>query len=83
MKFIEFPEQNAIFAKDQSGYIPLPAHIFKETPDQGRITFCCRLTWRERFLVLWRGVMWHQVLTFNHPLQPQLLSIDKPVMKHE
>lgn len=30
--------------------------------------------------VLWRGTIWHQVLTFNQPLQPQLLSVDKPEM---
>ena len=30
--------------------------------------------------LLIRGRIWHEVLTFNHPLQPQLLSIDKPDM---
>jgi hypothetical protein len=27
---------------------------------------------------LFCGVLWHQVLTFNHPLQPQLLLTQKP-----
>lgn len=79
MKLIEFPEQTVVIAKDQPEYLPLPAHRF--TGDhQGRIAFCWQLTWRERLAVLWRGVVWHQVLTFNHPLQPQLLATEKPVM---
>jgi hypothetical protein len=39
------------------------------------------LTWRERLRVLLGGVLWHQVLTFKGPLQPQLISVDKPEMK--
>lgn len=80
MKLIEFPEQTVVIAKDQPEYLPLPAHRFADAPEQCRIAFCWQLTWRERLAVLWRGVVWHQVLTFNHPLQPQLLATEKPVM---
>ena len=79
MKLIEFPEQTVVIAKDQPEYLPLPAHRFAGD-QQGRIAFCWQLTWRERLAVLWRGVVWQQVLTFNHPLQPQLLATEKPVM---
>jgi hypothetical protein len=78
MKLINFPEQTVVIAKDQPQYLPLPAYQFKDA--QGRIACCWQLTWRERFKVLFSGVLWHQVLTFDKPLQPQLLSTDKPEM---
>ena len=68
-----------VIAKDQPEYLPLPAHRFAGDP-QGRIAFCWQLTWRERLGVLLGGKLWHQVLTFNQPLQPQLLSVEKPNM---
>ena len=79
MKLIEFPEQTVVIAKDQPEYLPLPAHRFVDDP-QGRIAFCWKLTWRERLSVLWRGVLWHQVMTFNRALQPQLMTVEKPDM---
>ncbi len=79
MTLIEFPEQTLVIAKDQPQYLPLPAYRFANDAE-GRIVCCWRLTWRERLSVLLRGTVWHQVLTFNAPLQPQLLTIDKPVM---
>lgn len=80
MKPIEFPEQNVAFAKDQPQYLGLPAHRFDNDGISGRIACCWKLTWRERLTVLWRGVIWHEILTFNNPLQPQKLSVDKPAM---
>lgn len=79
MSLIEFPEQTVVIAKDQPEYQSLPAHRFKDDPS-GRIACCWKLTWRERFAVLFRGTVWHQILTFNQPLQPQLLTTDKPEM---
>lgn len=79
MTLMEFPEQTVVIAKDQPEYRPLPAY---RSPD-GRIVCCWRLTWRERLSVLLRGKLWHQVLTFNGPLQPQLLSVEKPDMPKE
>jgi hypothetical protein len=77
MDLIKFPEHNVVFAANQPEYLPLPARRFAGDP-QGRIAFCWKLTWRERLSVLFRGVLWHQVLTFNQPLQPQLLGVEKP-----
>ena len=74
MKPIEFPEQNCVYAKDQPEYLPLPVH---KTED-GMVISCWALTWRERLRVLLTGKMWWSVLTFNHPLQPQLPSVDRP-----
>lgn len=74
MKLIEFPQQMMVLAKDQPQYFPMPAHVDSE----GTVTCCWSLTWRERFRLLLRGKLWHQVMTFNRPLQPQMLHIDKP-----
>lgn len=78
MKPIEFPEQNVIFAKNQPEYMPLPAHVF---PGSSRAAFCWSLSLRERLKVLFTGRIWHEVLTFSKPLQPQKLSVRRPEMK--
>ncbi len=74
---IDFPGRNVIFAKDQPQYMPLPAHVNRGN-DERRLTCCWRLTWRERLAALVRGHIWQQVLTFGQPLQPQLLTTEKP-----
>lgn len=71
---VSFKGQTHIMAEDQPEYMPLPAHIAED----GRMTCCWQLTWRERWQVLWSGSLWHQVLTFHHPLQPQLLMTERP-----
>jgi len=78
-QLVEFPEQNVIVAKDQPEYRPLPCHRFHNDP-QGRIAFCWQLSWRDRLRVLRTGKLWHEVLTFYQPLQPQLLRTEKPKM---
>ena len=77
---IEFPEMTVIIAKDQPEYLPLPAHNRFPYDDKGRIAFCWKMSWKERLRALIRGVIWHEVLTFSGPLQPQLLTLDKPAM---
>lgn len=79
MRLIEFQEQTCVIAKDQPQYNPLPARRF--AGKDGRIACCWRLSLWERLTVLFTGVVWHQVLTFNEPLQPQLLTVDKPEMR--
>jgi D-serine dehydratase len=79
MKPIEFKEQTIVIAKDQPEYQPLPAHVFGD--ETGRVAFCWKLTWRERLYLLLSGELWQQVLTFDSPLQPQLLSVEKPEME--
>jgi len=78
MKLIEFPEQTVVIAKNQPEYRPLPAHQFRD--ENGTIACCWQLTILERIRVLFTGKIWHQILTFNGPLQPQLLTVDKPAM---
>lgn len=77
MTLIEFPEVNVTYAKDQPQYCPLPAYRFNDS--EGRILCCWRLSLWERICVLFSGRLWHQVLTFDEPLQPQLLTVQKPL----
>jgi hypothetical protein len=78
MQLIEFPEQTVVFAENQPEYLPFPAHRFKGK--EGRIVACWKLPFKERLKLLFTGKVWHQILTFNEPLQPQLLTVEKPDM---
>ena len=77
MKLIEFAEQTVVFAKNQPEYLPLPA--FQRHDAEGTIICCWQMTFRERIVALFTGRIWHSILTFNSPLQPQLLQIDRPI----
>lgn len=77
MKLITFPEANIVLAKDQPQYEPLPACVFMD----GTMLSCWHLTLWERVKLLWRGKLWLMQLTFHSPLQPQLPSVDKPVIE--
>lgn len=79
MRLIEFPEQTVVIAKNQSEYRPLPAHRDSSDP-RGTITCCWKPTWLDRLRIIFGKPIWHQILTFNHPLQPQLLSTVKPAL---
>lgn len=76
MNLIEFPEQVVVVAKDQPEYAPMPAYLHPN----GTVVCCWKLTARERFKLLFSGVIWHSMLAFGQPLQPQLLEVDKPPM---
>lgn len=80
MKLHQFPECNAVIGVGQDEYQPLPAHLDYKNDETGKVTFCWRLTWRERLRVLWTGELWHEVLTFRKPFQPQKLSVEKPII---
>lgn len=80
MNLVEFPEQTVVMAKDQPDYCPMPAHMVRGEA-QGTVTCCWKLSWRERFKVFFGGVIWHQIMTFQKPLQPQLLLADKPALE--
>jgi hypothetical protein len=78
MKLIEFPEQNIVIAKDQPQYLPFPAHRLADP--EGTVIACWSLSFMERIRILFTGKIWHSILTFKQPLQPQLLSTIKPDM---
>lgn len=75
MKPTEFKEQNVVFAKDQPQYQPLPALRF-DTPE-GHVVSCWKLSFRERVKLLITGRMWVSLMTFNKPLTPSFLSVNK------
>lgn len=74
---IAFSEHNIVIAEDQPQYRPIPAFVVPHDAE-GKVLFCWKLTWKERLHLLCTGKLWHQVMTFGHPLQPQLLSVEKP-----
>ena len=76
MKPIKFPECNVEFAKNQPEYLSLPAHRCPNDA-RGQIVVCWRLSFRERAILLFTGRLWHSILTFNKPLQPVKLQVEK------
>ncbi len=74
MDIVQFKECNIVYAENQEEYLSLPAH----RTDDGIVTSCWKLSCWERIKVLFLGKLFLQVLTFNNPLQPLLLIIDKP-----
>ena len=67
---MEFEQSNVVYAKDQPEYLPLPAHRSEE----GCVSTCWRLSWKERLNLLLHGRLFLSVLTFNKPLQPLKLG---------
>jgi hypothetical protein len=76
MKPIKFPEQNVTFAENQPEYLPLPAHRVENDP-KGQVIFCMQLTFKERIKLLMTGKVWVSLLTFNQPLTPSFISVNK------
>lgn len=73
MKLIEFPEQTVIIAKDQPEYLPMPAYV-----DSQQVICLWKLSFKERLTVLLFGRIWHRILSFGQPIQPQLLETKSP-----
>ena len=69
---LQLPE--VVYAKDQPQYEPLP--VFKQ--DNGVVLSRWKLTWRERVLTFLRGDVYLFCWTFNHPLQPVAIEIERP-----
>jgi len=75
MKPVEFKHQNIVFAKDQPEYQPLPA-LRIDSPE-GEVISCWRLSFKERIKVLVFGRVWMSLMSFNKPLTPSYLAIDR------
>lgn len=63
-----------VFAKDQPEYLPLPA---SRTPE-GEVVTCWKMDWKARLKVLFGGKIYITMLTFNKPLTPFHVTVDKP-----
>jgi hypothetical protein len=75
MKPSKFHGSNITFAENQPEYLPLPAY---RTSD-GTVTTAWKMSLWERVKVLFTGTIYLQMLTFNHPLQPVLLTTTNPI----
>ena len=81
MRPTTFKHQNTIFAKDQPQYQQLPA-LLLEGPE-GHVISCWRLSFKERIQVLLFGRIWSSLMTFNKPLTPSYLTVNrKEVYSH-
>lgn len=81
MKPVEFKHQNIVFAKDQPEYQPLPA-LKLDTPT-GEVISCWKLTTKERIKIIFTGRIWLSLMSFNKPLTPSFLSVNrKDVYSH-
>lgn len=75
MKPVEFKHQNVIFAKDQPEYQPLPA-LRLDTPE-GQVISCWKMSIWERMKVLFTGRVWLSLMSFNKPLTPSYLAVNR------
>ncbi|UWH95118.1 MAG: hypothetical protein [Bacteriophage sp.] len=73
MKPKKFQEANVVYGEGQPEYKPLPAHKTKE----GQAIFCFELDEAERKKIAETGELWVSLLTFNQPLQPIFITINK------
>lgn len=70
--------EEAVYAKDQPEYLPLPAI----RQSDGCIVTRWQMSWRERIKALLTGSIYLEVLTFNSPLQPLKMSVDTPEIEN-
>ncbi|MCS3000921.1 hypothetical protein NXW41_22285 [Bacteroides thetaiotaomicron] len=73
MKPKKIQEANVVYGEGQPEYKPLPAHKTKE----GQAIFCFELDEAERKKIAETGELWVSLLTFNQPLQPIFITINK------
>ncbi len=72
MKNIKFDGCNVVYGEGQPEYFPLHAQKI----DNVSIT-CYRLSLKERFKILFTGLLWLGIMNFGRPLQPQLPAVNK------
>jgi hypothetical protein len=81
MKPVEFKHQNIVFAKDQPEYQPLPA-LRIDSPT-GEVISCWKLSFNERVKIVFTGRVWLSLTSFNKPLTPTYLAVNrKEVYSH-
>jgi len=74
---IKFDGVNIVFGANQSEYRPLPAEL-RGKLKTGEVLTCWQLTPDELKTIAETGQIWLSMLTFGQPLQPVLLSANKP-----
>lgn len=77
MKCVKFDGCNTVIAEGQDEYETVQGYRSPSDP-QGVLVMCFELTFMERLRLLFSGMIWHQVMTFNQPLQPFLINTSMP-----
>jgi hypothetical protein len=73
MKAKQFKEVNAVYGENQPEYYPLPAY----KSEDGTAVFCFELDEEERKKIAETGELWVALRTFNKPLQPICVTVNK------
>lgn len=73
---VQFPESNAVLAREQGEYEPLAIYAFGDK--EGRVACCFRLSDVEIEELRQTRTLWVQQLTFNRRFQPIALSTQRP-----
>lgn len=76
MEPVNFEAANVVFGANQPEYKPLPAE--RRPGRSGEIVTCWELSPEEIKRVQETGKIYLGVLTFGQPLQPVIMSVDKP-----
>lgn len=69
----KFKEVNCIYAEDQPEYLPLP--VYKS--ENGDVVSCWELTEEELSKIKETKCVFLVTKTFNQPLQPMFMAVDK------
>ncbi len=77
MKPTKFKEQNCVFAENQPPYLPLPAHKAKDQDGYIVVVSCWNGTLLERLKFLLKGKLYLALTTFDKPIQPAFITMDK------
>ena len=77
MEPLNFEGANIVFGANQPEYQPLPAERVGNAAI-GQVNTCWELSKDELKQIQETGKIWVSLLTFGQPLQPVLISVDKP-----
>lgn len=74
MKPDSFPGQNIVMGEGQPEYLPVPA----ERNAAGDTLMCFALDDADLATIMRTGRIWIMLKTFNTPMQPILVSVERP-----
>lgn len=78
MEAVKFKHHNVVFAENQKEYKPIPA--LRIAGPGGHVISCWRLSLWERIKVLFLGRVWMDLMSYNQPLTPSHLSVNRKDM---
>lgn len=79
MKSIKFNESRVVYAEGDPVY---ETHAYRDDSPKGQkdIVICYKLTWLERLMVLFTGVIWTNITTLDGNIRPMRMSAVKSHM---